>query len=106
MSEAELALGSAWVQQHFVFIRAEDDSPTSDWILSTAKAAVSRYGVRGLIIDPYNEIEHHRPRGMSETEYIGQLLGKIKRFAQACECHVRFIAHPTKPDRTRAVRPH
>lgn len=43
---------------------------------------MARHGIRGLIIDPYNEIEHKRPAAMSETEYVSQLLGKVKRFAQ------------------------
>ena len=34
--------------------------------------------IRGLIIDPYNEIEHHRPANVTETEYVSQLLGKVK----------------------------
>ena len=41
-----------------------------------------RYGIRGLVIDPYNELDHQRPSYMSETEYVSQMLTKIKRFAQ------------------------
>lgn len=41
-----------------------------------------RYGIRGLVIDPYNELDHQRPAAMTETEYVSQMLGKIKRFAQ------------------------
>jgi twinkle protein len=96
MSEAELAEASDWVDDHFVFIRADDEAPTIDWILEMAVAAVVRYGIRGLVIDPYNEIEHKRPGTMSETEYVSQLLGKVKRFAQTRGVHVWFIAHPAK----------
>lgn len=34
------------------------------------------------MIDPYNELDHQRPSSMTETEYVSQMLGKIKRFAQ------------------------
>ncbi len=61
-----------------------------------------RHGVRGLVIDPYNDIEHHRPGTMTETEYVSQILGKVKRFAQAHDCHVWFVAHPTKMQRDTA----
>lgn len=42
--------------------RCENDSlPNIDWVLTKAKAAVQRYGVNGLVIDPYNELDHQRP---------------------------------------------
>lgn len=31
---------------------------------------------------------------MSETEYVSQMLTKIKRFAQHHDVHVWFVAHP------------
>jgi twinkle protein len=71
-------------------------TPTIDAILEKFRAAVMRHGVRGLVIDPYNEIEHRRPGTMSETEYVSQVLGKVKRFAQTNGCHVWFVAHPAK----------
>jgi len=52
--------------------------------------------IRGLVIDPYNEIEHRRPPNMTETEYVSQLLGKVKRFAQNHGVHVWIVAHPAK----------
>lgn len=30
----------------------------------------------------------------TETEYVSQILTKIKRFAQHHSCHVWFVAHP------------
>jgi twinkle protein len=99
MNEAELEHGMAWVNDRFYLIRADDEAPTIEWILERAKAAVMRHGIRGLVIDPYNEIEHKRPASMIETEYVSQLLGKVKRFAQAHGVHVWFVAHPAKMQR-------
>jgi len=96
MEEGDLKESIAWLKRYFFLIRAEDEAPTIDWVLETAKSAVLRYGVRGLIIDPYNEIESLRPRNMSETEYVSQLLSKVKRFAQGHGVHVWFVAHPAK----------
>jgi len=61
---------------------SEDGLPSIDFVLETAAAAVALYGVRGLVIDPYNELDHSRPSHMRETDYIGQLLGKLKGFAK------------------------
>jgi twinkle protein len=99
MSEAELQRAIDWIDEHFLLIRADDDAPTIDWILDAARGAVMRHGVRGLVIDPYNELEHRRPSNQTETEYVSHLLGKVKRFAQAHGVHVWFVAHPAKMQR-------
>jgi hypothetical protein len=53
---------------------------------------VGRYGIRGLVIDPYNELDHQRAKNTTETEYVSQLLTKLKRFAQHYRCVV--CPHP------------
>lgn len=91
----ELKAGKRWLSDNFYLIRCENDHvPSVDWVLKLAKAAVMRHGIRGLVIDPYNELDHHRPSNQTETEYVSQMLTKIKRFAQHHECHVWFVAHP------------
>ena len=90
--------GSAWVAEHFFFIVGDDekDLPTLDWIMARAADAILRYGVKGLIIDPWNEIEHQRSSTVSETEYVSQALSKLKRFARNHGIHLWVIAHPNK----------
>ncbi|QDZ17753.1 Twinkle-like protein [Chloropicon primus] len=95
MSQEEVEAGLEWLSERFFLIRHEDEMlPNIDWILDIGKAAVMRYGIRGLVIDPYNELDHQRPDSRSETEYVSQMLTKIKRFAQHYDCHVWFVAHP------------
>ena len=95
MSAGELELGKQWLNEHIYLIRCEDDVlPSVDWVLQLARAAVFRHAVRGLVIDPYNELSHQRPSSMTETEYVSQMLTKVKRFAQHNKVHVWFVAHP------------
>ncbi|KAM0905708.1 hypothetical protein ACQ4PT_017224 [Festuca glaucescens] len=95
MSPDEFEEGKQWLNETFHLIRCEDDSlPSINWVLDLAKAAVLRHGVRGLVIDPYNELDHQRSPNQNETEYVSQILTKIKRFAQHHSCHVWFVAHP------------
>lgn len=95
MSADELEQGKQWLQKSFFLIRCENEElPSIDWVLTLAKAAVFRHGVRGLVIDPYNELDHRRPANQLETEYVSQMLTKVKRFAQHHDCHVWFVAHP------------
>ena len=79
-----------------------------DDILKAAEASFRIDGIwrskeakLGLIIDPWNEIEHARPREWSETEYISQTLARIRAWARANRVHVWIVAHPQKLPRDR-----
>lgn len=50
----------------------------------------------GLVIDPWNELEHLRPSMLSETEYVSQTLSMIRAWARAHAVHVWVVAHPQK----------
>jgi len=56
----------------------------------------SREIKRGLVIDPWNEIEHLRPREWSETEYVSATLSRVRAWARANAVHVWIVAHPQK----------
>ncbi len=62
-----------WIADHFYLIRFDDEATTIEAIIEKARAAVMRHGIRGLVIDPYNEIEHRRPPNMTETEYVSRI---------------------------------
>ncbi|CAA0832269.1 Twinkle homolog protein-chloroplastic/mitochondrial [Striga hermonthica] len=95
MSVEELEKGKKWLSDSFALIRCENDClPNIEWVLDLARMAVIRHGVNGLVIDPYNELDHQRSFNQTETEYVSQMLTKIKRFAQHHSCHVWFVAHP------------
>ena len=96
MDEEELLDAYDWLAQHFFFVRAEDESPTIDWCLQACTSAVLRYGVDAVVLDPYNEFDHKRPTGMTETEYVSQMMSKLRRFSQTFGVHIFFVCHPQK----------
>lgn len=93
-SEA-LADALDWLHQHFVFI-APEESLSILGLLTIAKSLVARHGIKGLVLDPWNEFEHTRPSHQTETEYISVVLGQIRRFARTHGVHVWVVAHPQK----------
>lgn len=99
MSEQEVQQSVDWAKERFFLIRTDDTAPTVEWILEKARVAVIRHGIKGLVIDPYNEIEHQRPAGLTETEYVSWMLNRVHRFARNHDVHVWFVAHPQKPQR-------
>jgi twinkle protein len=102
MTERELMMAQPFINEHFTFILPE--IPKIDTILELASTALLQHGINGLIIDPWNEIEHMRPGGMNETEYISMILSKIRRFARVNDIHVWVLAHPAKPHMGQSIK--
>ncbi len=101
MSEDELSCACEWCNKHFHFIMpGEEADQTLDNILKLAKASIFKDGIHGLIIDPWNEIEHETGRD-SETVYISKSLTKIRKFNRINNIHTWLVAHPTKLTKNR-----
>jgi len=96
MTAADLEKAATFLHRHFVFISPPDDELTIDHLLEKVRQMVLRRGVKGCVIDPWNEIDHQRPAGVTETEYISAAITKIRRFARECNIHIWLVAHPTK----------
>ena len=95
ISRAEFEEAREWLQKHFWFVLPEE-TYSLDSILDRMRVAVHRHGCSGIVLDPWNEIEHTRDRGITETEYIGRSLSLIRRFARTNGVHVWVVAHPAK----------
>jgi twinkle protein len=68
-----------------------------DSFLEIARVAVVRDGVKLIILDPWNELEHKRNRDETTTEYIGRAIRKVKAFCRRYNVAFWIVAHPTKP---------
>ena len=98
MSDEEVVEAEQWLSSRVTMLvcDAEDDSPTLDWILDRAAATVLRDGTTDLVIDPWNEIDHQRGT-LSETDYTGRALQRLRAFGLRHGCNVWMICHPAKP---------
>jgi twinkle protein len=81
------------LNDYFHFIVPEDELMTVDTILEKARIAIFRYGVKGIVIDPWNEVEHQF-HGLREDQYISLQLTKIRQFARKNGVHIWVVAHP------------
>lgn len=75
----------------------EDMEMDLDKYLELCRVAVLRHGVKMIVLDPWNELEHKRRRDESETDYIGRAIRAIKRFAKQNDVAFWLVAHPAKP---------
>jgi len=78
------------------FFMVLPEEPSVDAVIDKFLWTHRRYGVAGLLLDPWNELDHTRPAGMTETEYCNQELRKIKRVGWQHLVWIGLIAHPTK----------
>lgn len=96
----ELGESMLFVNEHFRFICPDETDFNIDYILDLALTVkLDRelgFNFDGFVLDPYNELEHKRPAGFSETEYISQVLSKWRRFCRSQDVHGWMVAHPAK----------
>jgi len=97
MSDQEISEAEEWFRERMIMLvcDAEDDAPTLDWLLERTRIALLRHGITDLLIDPWNEIEHQQGN-LTETQYVGRCLQRLRSFALRHGVNVWIVAHPTK----------
>ena len=94
MTGDEYFEAKSFVNESFRFVLPKEID--LDSVLSTAKYLVKSQGVKGLILDPFNEICHTFQPGVLGTEFISAFLAKLRAFAREQSIHIWLVAHPTK----------
>lgn len=95
MSSSQFDEAIKFVEDHFHFINLSQVEVTLEGILAKARELVGRRDIKGLLIDPWNYLEHKLGE-KSETQYINECLTTLKAFALTNKIHIFLIAHPTK----------
>ena len=93
MTKSEMFDGMKWINQYFHFLYPEAGTFSVDTILKKARAAVFRHGINGIVIDPWNELEHEMGN-LTEAQYLSRELSKLRQFSRRNGVHVWIIAHP------------
>ncbi len=96
MTPQEREDGLDWLQRHFIILDPGDDDCDLDRLLDLARTYCLRRGIKGLVIDPWNELDHKQPSNQTQTQYISSSLRKIRRFSKSFNIHTFIIVHPTK----------
>lgn len=98
LTEQQYEASQRYLQENiFSILPATDFSVDS--ILERARQLVVRRGIRTLIIDPFNCLEHQIPAGQTETQYISSFLDRLSNFARRHRVLVILVAHPRKMQR-------
>ena len=95
-SSMEFDMAYDHIRDNFFYILDEEDFSV-DTMLTAAKSLIRTKGIKVLVIDPYNRLEHQHTD--SETQYISRFLDKLTNFARFNDILVFLVAHPRKMDR-------
>ena len=93
------------LNDHIKFIGTQEDSVTMESILDQARILNFRYGLNGLVIDPWNTIEHKFRTNENETNYVSRILASLNTFAKVHEIHIWVVAHPRKMENDNNRKP-
>lgn len=86
-----------WIDRHHRFlVPNEDDDVDLEWLFEKLEIAVVQHGCRIIIVDPWNELDHRRSPEQTMTEYVGESIKRMKRFARKFGVHFVVVAHPAK----------
>ena len=102
MTEIELEDAIKWINEYVKFIETDEDNIRLDIIMDLVLEAIKKYGIDGMIIDPWNEIEPDLKDGESETNYIRRSLSRIRRFTRKHNIITYIVAHPAKMYKNKA----
>lgn len=98
MSQDEYEQASLFINDHFYAIDCENFR--IETILAKMKYLIKKRGVRGCLIDPYNQVEHVMNNGEREDLYISRFMTTLKRFSVDNDISMNLIAHQVTPDIT------
>lgn len=98
MDEEELDAGEEWMRGKFFFCKP--DHPDIESVLvegiNSISSPFSTTWKTGIILDPWNYLEHRRPANMSETEYVSEVLSNVIEHVRNYYVHMWLVAHPAK----------
>lgn len=94
LTESWFKLGKQYLNDNFKFIDMERYN--LDNVLTKARELIFRFGIKVLVIDPYNKV---RLEGKySDTnDYTRDYLAKIDEFCKKHDILIFLVAHPNKP---------
>ena len=94
LTESWFKLGKQYLNENFKFIDMERYN--LDNVLTKARELIFRFGIKVLVIDPYNKV---RLEGKYSdiNDYTRDYLAKIDEFCKKHDILIFLVAHPNKP---------
>lgn len=98
MTEEEYSDAAHFIDQHIFYVYPEDHHDIHS-INEKFRYLVLKKGVDGVLIDPFNQLDHVQKPYQREDQYLSEMLKDIKRFALLNCVSYNIVAHPVKQQR-------
>lgn len=85
-----------FINDHIYFVYPEDEHDINS-IHEKFRYLVMKKGVDGVMIDPFNQLDHLQKPYQREDQYLSEVLKNAKRFALLNNVSYNIVAHPNKP---------
>lgn len=86
----------SFIDDNFKFIDLE--RYTLENVLSKTKEMIRRFGIKILVIDPYNKVVLDGDKNPMDVSYTSKYLLKLDEFARNNDILIILVAHPRKPN--------
>lgn len=98
MSEDEYVEGAHFIDQHIFYVYPDDGHDINS-INEKFRYLVLKKGIDGVLIDPFNQLDHVQKPYQREDQYLSETLKDVKRFALLNCVSYNIVAHPVKQQR-------
>lgn len=96
MSEQQYVDACAFIDKHIFYVYPEDEHDINS-IHEKFRHLVLKKGVDGVMIDPFNQLDHNQKTFQREDQYLMEAFKDIKRFALLNNISYNIVAHPKNP---------
>ena len=105
MTPDERDAGMAWMRKHFAFMQSDAPDLLSILAAASTESSTGTNFKLGVVVDPWNTLEHRHPKDVTLTQYVSEQLSWIINFTRTHYAHFWLVAHPKKPAPDRAGKP-
>jgi twinkle protein len=96
MNVEEYTAGCKFIGEHIFYVYPEDSHDIHS-INEKFRYLVLKKGIDGVLVDPFNQLDHLQKAYQREDQYISEVLKDIKRFALLNNIVYNLVAHPKNP---------
>lgn len=94
MSKDEYIGALRFIKEHFFYIYTDKEAHTPEWVYNKMKQVIIRHGVDGIVIDPFNQLEHDYTKGMDRDDrYLSNFLAITKKMILKHNVFCMIITH-------------
>lgn len=96
MTDEEYVDACEFLNDHFYYVYPENSHDILS-IHDKFRYLILKKGVQGVMIDPFNQLDHLQKAFQREDQYLSEIFKDIKRFALLNNVCYNIIAHPKNP---------